>query len=84
MNFVLGVKITTKSKNDTKSKCYSKYNTELIYFFQNPKENLLAGVFPLKLINMWSLIRPCWLENNFQINTCVVMLIRATRVVVEL
>jgi hypothetical protein len=40
---------------------------------------MLAGIFSQKLINVWSLIRSCWLEKNLQINTRVDMLIRATR-----
>ena len=44
------------------------------------KETHIGWIFFSELINVWSLIRSCWLEKNLQINTRVVMLIRATRV----
>ena len=41
---------------------------------------MLAGIFFSKLISVWSLIRPCWVDIFLKINTRVDMAIRATRV----
>ena len=47
------------------------------FFFLNC---MLSGIFLGKLINVWSQIRPCWLDFFQKINRRVDMIIRATRV----
>ena len=45
---------------------------------------MLFEKFLEKLIIMWSLIRPCWVDFSSKLNRHVDMIIRATRVVANL